>query len=470
MLTNTIFSPRGCSAALPRIYCDDTDLPAGRPDEAEQSCKLSDEENDDNEVIKKYGLDAYENEECGWTGGIDDLMTYKHNKDDPYMTNLNPDEEELEDFLIRPTDHVLLTTLTEEEFSYLNVCILPEGSIEPYIHHDYLLSDFPLSIAWMRPNYCAVATFQPQIEIWDLDVVESPSPIRTLEGHNSSVLDVSMHHTLPTLLASGSADRTVGLWDTEQGKRVQTLSHHQDKVQCLSWLKTEESVLATGGFDKAAYMVDVRCASAVKKVDLDADVECLKWSTESNSPVNHAPSRGSELLISTESGHLYCYDAVAGKNRWTLASYLGSPCASFCIQSFEDFTILATASPITTAPLKIWALNQNLDAPTCLYSGADILGKLYKVEMNQDLPFHVAVGGHRILPTMINVLHWNSVRQKFKHSSAAQAVDLERAAHWEDLLNVLSDDDSTGDESERHPRFSASKKRRQVNKPNKRKV
>jgi periodic tryptophan protein 1 len=58
-----------------------------------------------------------------------------------------------------------------------------------WIHHDYLLSAFPLCMAWFnfppsfdtstnsnvqRGNFVAVGTFEPAIEVWDLDVMDSP--------------------------------------------------------------------------------------------------------------------------------------------------------------------------------------------------------------------------------------------------------------------------------------------------------
>ena len=57
-----------------------------------------------------------------------------------------------------------------------------------YVHHDIMLPSFPLCLEWLdfrlgrkvgtegSGNYIAVGTFDPEIEIWDLDTVDSMYP------------------------------------------------------------------------------------------------------------------------------------------------------------------------------------------------------------------------------------------------------------------------------------------------------
>ena len=91
--------------------------------------------------------------------------------------------------------------LQEDEASHINVYVYEEQDSHLYIHHDIVLSTFPLCIEWInyypvfasedgsqpeeRPekgNLIAVGTFSPEIEIWDLDVVDIVEPYFTLGG------------------------------------------------------------------------------------------------------------------------------------------------------------------------------------------------------------------------------------------------------------------------------------------------
>lgn len=72
------------------------------------------------------------------------------------------------------------------------------------MHHDLTLPDFPLCVEWMDcppsaaaaattagqaaavGSYAAVGTFNPAIEIWDLDVLDTMEPVAVLGGVDKS--------------------------------------------------------------------------------------------------------------------------------------------------------------------------------------------------------------------------------------------------------------------------------------------
>lgn len=55
------------------------------------------------------------------------------------------------------------------------------------------------------------------------------------DSHTDAVMALSMNHEHTQILASGSGDMTIKLWDLTLGSCTQTIKRHQDKVQILQW-------------------------------------------------------------------------------------------------------------------------------------------------------------------------------------------------------------------------------------------
>lgn len=112
-----------------------------------------------------------------------------------------------------------------------------------------MLSAFPLDIEWLKVslgsinsntptkgNYAIVSSFLPEIEIWNLDLTEAIQPDLILGGeqvsnkkkpkkftnaakkfkpgsHTDAITTLSLNHSNLSVLASGSVDTTVKVWD-----------------------------------------------------------------------------------------------------------------------------------------------------------------------------------------------------------------------------------------------------------------
>ena len=216
-----------------------------------------------------------------------------------------------------------------------------------FVHHDIPLPSFPLCLAHGdinsngdAGNFCAVGTFSPGIEVWNLDVLNALEPCCILGGENMSAADELMKinmkraatgkklkkkmleaggllpgsHTdaVMTLswnkvhrqvIASGSADTTVKIWDITKASggnaNAATFTHHRDKVQSVQWHPTEGTLLATGSYDKTISLVDARSADqSYKRVKIAADCEAIKWD----------PFHSQYLTVATEDGTISCWD------------------------------------------------------------------------------------------------------------------------------------------------------------------
>ncbi|XP_022250595.1 periodic tryptophan protein 1 homolog [Limulus polyphemus] len=112
-------------------------------------------------------------------------------------------------------------------------------------------------------NFLAIGDMTPVINIWDIDIVDTLQPACSLgqkskkkklastsTGHTDAVLDLNWNHLIRHILASGSADNRVAIWDLAEGTPAVMLESHHDKVQTLKWHPQEAQTLLTGSCDK----------------------------------------------------------------------------------------------------------------------------------------------------------------------------------------------------------------------------
>ena len=375
---------------------------------------------------------------------------YENPEDDPYFTGpaADDEEEDEDDYVARGTDAFLVAARTEEDVSSLEVFCYNEAEGSLYVHHDITLSAFPLALAWMDcapvanvskeeamagaaapavqtdpasapvGSFIGVGTFQPGIEIWNLDVLNPLEPVVTLGGmedmpaapaatsrrrkkkgqrlrpklrpgsHSDAVLSLGWNKAHRQLLASGSADKTVKLWDVLTGSVVNTYNHHVDKVQAVAWHLQEPTVLATGAFDGTLAVLDARNPSAgVARMAMPADVEKIQWCP-------HAPAH---LYASDESGTVRAWDVrQPAKPMWTLKAHTGA-CTSL---SFAPRVrgLLATAG--ADKCVKLWDVDGTVSAtggavpgPSLLQSKAMDGGELYAAGMYGYSPWLMACAG-----------------------------------------------------------------------------
>ena len=89
--------------------------------------------------------------------------------------------------------------------------------------------------------------------------------LRTLKGHEGIVLSVASDPQ-GEMLASGSADKTVKLWEASSGKLLRTLEGHKGAVWSVAFDPQGET-LASGSDDKTVKLWDVRCGKLLRTLE-----------------------------------------------------------------------------------------------------------------------------------------------------------------------------------------------------------
>jgi len=227
---------------------------------------------------------------------------------------------------------MLVTSIVEQNVPQLHFFVYDEPTEYLGPHHDLLLSSMPLCLEWLDypvsskgesmdtedspashfGNYVAIGTLDPEIEIYSIDLLDSVYPDAVLgnaketaahvpepagtgkkkrkkakhrassEAHHvDAVLSLSWNRTARQMLASGSADRTVKLWDLSRDPKEGALRSfgklHKDKVQAVQWNPTDPAVLLSGSYDRTVRVFDSRAPDASVGAVIGADVEAIRW-------------------------------------------------------------------------------------------------------------------------------------------------------------------------------------------------
>ena len=116
----------------------------------------------------------------------------------------------------------------------------------------------------------ASGSYDGTIHLWDTDI---GIHLCTLTGHTSIINSVSFSPD-GKILASGSWDKTIRLWDVATGKQLDTLIGHTGSIECVLF-SSDGKILASGSRDKTIRLWDVATGKhlhTVRHTDMVWDV------------------------------------------------------------------------------------------------------------------------------------------------------------------------------------------------------
>lgn len=310
-------------------------------------------------------------------------------------------DSDAEDDAVRASDAVFLAGRTEDDFSCVEMYVYDDEQGSLYVHHDVRLEAFPLALAFLQHGSAgarvAVGTMEPRIDVWDLDVMEPAAPVASLGGdaptaagrkaprptpgaHGDAVLSVSWRRHSPTVLASGSADRTVKLWDLNARACAVTWTHHGDRVSSVAWHPAEPACLATGGHDGRLAVRDARRATAGATFAAGGRVEQVAWD----------PFVATTLVAGDETGGVVAFDVrAAAAPLWSLRAH-GAAASAVCF-SETAAGLLATAS--ADASVKLWDCGGAPGPPAPVAARDLAVGELFALAFDAADPLVLVAAG-----------------------------------------------------------------------------
>uniref|UniRef100_A0A182WCM1 Anaphase-promoting complex subunit 4 WD40 domain-containing protein n=1 Tax=Anopheles minimus TaxID=112268 RepID=A0A182WCM1_9DIPT len=365
--------------------------------ELSEQASLLESTNPNGTVADEYNFDAYE-QETGTSG----LHLSTVAVVDP-EENIGDDEDsDAEDEIIKPTDNLILVGHVQNDSASMEVYIFNEEEGSLYIHHDFLLPSPPLCIEWLSfdpgsdspGNMCAIGCMEPIITVWDLDIQDSLEPVCKLGskgnrkknlpkiGHTDAVLDISWNNHLQHILASGSVDQTVILWDLEEGIPHTTIRDFEEKVQTLVFHPKRAETLLAGSCDGKVKVFDCRSttddSSSFKMWNLGGEVERVCW--------DHFNQHC--FVASTNDGKIHYVDSRQ-EERPLWSKEVHEKEVTGLVLSAHVKGMLSTAS--ADGSLKVWDIDEQ-DA-RMVYKKNPKIGVIQCLDACNESPFMLALGG-----------------------------------------------------------------------------
>ena len=99
---------------------------------------------------------------------------------------------------------------------------------------------------------------------------ENFTNIKTLKGHSDYVRSVAFSPD-GNIIASGSVDKTIKLWETRTGSLIKTLEGHSYDVESVAF-SPDGKIIASGSWDKTIKLWETRTGSLIKTLEGHSDL------------------------------------------------------------------------------------------------------------------------------------------------------------------------------------------------------
>ena len=127
---------------------------------------------------------------------------------------------------------------------------------QTFTHHEAIVNDVQYHLA----QRALIGTVSDDLTLQLIDVRKQgeQSVLRKVKAHDDAVNALAFCPTSEFIVATGSADKTIGIWDVRMlTSKVHALIGHQDAVTSLAWNPAKDAILGSAGYDRRILIWDL---------------------------------------------------------------------------------------------------------------------------------------------------------------------------------------------------------------------
>ncbi|KAH8749997.1 WD40-repeat-containing domain protein [Hyaloscypha finlandica] len=125
-----------------------------------------------------------------------------------------------------------------------------------YTHHSSIVND--VQYHPLHKSLIGTVSDDLTLQIIDVRQPETDRSSVTGQGHSDAINALAFNHASEFVLATASADKTIGIWDLRNlDDKLHSLEGHGDAVTSLAWHPHEEAILGSGSYDRRVIFWDL---------------------------------------------------------------------------------------------------------------------------------------------------------------------------------------------------------------------
>ncbi len=231
-----------------------------------------------------------------------------------------------------------------------------------------------------------------QIKLWNM---ETGAEIRTLSGHDRSVISVCFSAD-GKILASAGKDKKIKLWDVATGKEINTFTGHTDWINSMSFSQ-DGKILVSGSKDNTIKLWNVETGK---------EIDTLFGHQGSVISISFSPD-GKTLASGSKDKTIKFWDVETGREIYTLFGHNGLVSS---VRFSPDGKILASGSYDKT--VKLWDLETGEEIRTLTGHFSSIMSVSFSPNGK-----HLATGSKDRIVKLWDIATGNEIRSFHGHDA-----------------------------------------------------